>query len=73
MSNRGQKTTSNEGSPTAKARRCRVAREQRSEEILFTKFGISGQSANPDEVVLASWKLVQEDPNQTESDERKIF
>ena len=48
MSKRGQKTTLNEGLPTAKARPCLVARGQRSQEIsprnLFTKFGISGQS-----------------------------
>ena len=39
MSKRGQKTTSNQGSPMAKARPCLVARDPRSEEInLFAKF-----------------------------------
>ena len=43
MTKRGQKTTSNEGSPMAKARPCLMARDPRSEEISSRKGGISGQ------------------------------
>ena len=39
MSKRGQKTTSNEGSPMAKARPCLVARDPRSEEISSRSLG----------------------------------
>ena len=45
MSNTGQKTTSNGGSPMAKARPCLVARDPRSEDI-------SSQSSGP----LVRWK-----------------
>ena len=43
MSKRGQKTTSNEGSPMAKARPCLVARDPRSEEISSKSLGQSGE------------------------------
>ena len=39
MSKRGQQTTQNEGSPTAKAKPCLVLREQRSEEISSRSLG----------------------------------
>ena len=39
MCKRGQKTASNEGSPTAKAKPCLVLREQRSEEISSRSLG----------------------------------
>ena len=44
MSKRGQKMTSNEGSPMTKAKPCLVLREQRSEEISSRSLRISGQS-----------------------------
>ena len=72
MSKRGQKTASNEGSPTAKAKPCLVLREQRCEEISSRSLGSLVNLGNADErkeVVQASRQLVQEDPNQTESDE----
>ena len=39
MSERGQKTTSNEGSPTAKAKPCLVSRDARNEEISSRSLG----------------------------------
>ena len=49
LSKRGQKTTSNEGSPTAKAKPCLVAREQRSEEISSRSLGSLVIPENADE------------------------
>ena len=60
----GQKTTSNEGSPTAKAKPCLVLREQRSEEISSRSLGSLVNPENADErneVVQASRQLVQSD------------
>ena len=60
MSKRGQKATSNEGSPTAKARPCLVARDPRSEEISSRSLGSLVNLGNTDErkeVVRATRKL----------------
>ena len=75
MSKRGQKTTSNEGSPMAKARPFLVARVQRSEEIFSRSLGYLVKMEKADErkeVVLASRKLVRECQLPTDSDERKF-
>ena len=61
MSKSGQKTTSNEGSPTAKAEPCLVLREQGSEEISSRSFRSLVNPVNADErkeVVQASSQLV---------------
>ena len=62
MSKRGQKTTSNEGSPMAKAKPCLVARDPRSEENCPQSFG---SLVNP------AGKSMREDQHQTHSDEGK--
>ena len=49
MSKRGQKTTSNEGSPTAKAKPCLVLRKQRNEEISSRSLGSLVNLGNADE------------------------
>ena len=49
MSKRGQKTTSNEGSPKAKARQCLVARDQRSEELSSRSLGSLVNPGSTDE------------------------
>ena len=49
ISERGQKTTSNEGSPTVKANPCLVLREQRSEEISSRSLGSLVNPENADE------------------------
>ena len=62
MSQKGQKTTSNGGSPTAKAKPCLVLREQRSEEISSQSLGSMVNPVNADErkeVVEASRQLMQ--------------
>ena len=61
MSKKGQKTTSNEGSPTAKAKPCLVLREQRGEEITTRSLGSlvnPGFADERKEVVQASRQLV---------------
>ena len=66
MSKRGQKTTSNESSPTAKAKPCLVLREQRGEEISSRCLGYLVNPWNADErkdVVQASKQLVQPELN----------
>ena len=66
MSERGQKTTSNEGSPTPNAKPCLVVHEQRSEEISSRSLGSMVNPRNADErkeVVQASRQLVQPDSN----------
>ena len=68
MSKRGQKTTSKEGSPKAKAKPCAclVLREQRSEEISSRSLGSLVNLVNADErkeVAQASKQLVQPDSN----------
>ena len=67
MSKKGQKTTSNESSPTAKAKPCLVLRVQLSEEICSRSLGCLVNPVNADErkeVVQASRQLVQPDSNQ---------
>ena len=62
LSKRGQKTTSNEGSPMAKARPCLVARDLGSEEISSPSLGSLVHPVNTDErkeVEIASRKLVR--------------
>ena len=49
MSKRGQTTTSNEGSPKAKARPCLVARDPRSEELSSRSLGSLVNPGNTDE------------------------
>ena len=49
MSKRGRKTTSNEGSPVAKARPCLVVRDRRSEEISSQSLGSLVDLVNTDE------------------------
>ena len=49
MSKRGQKTTSNEGSPMAKARPCLVARDRRSEEPSSRSLGSLVNPVNANE------------------------
>ena len=49
MSKKGQKTTSNEGSPKAKARPCMVARDPRSEELSSRSLGSLVNPENTDE------------------------
>ena len=64
MSKRGQKTTSNDCSPTAKAKPCLVLREQRSEAISSRSLGSLVNTVNADErkeVVQASRQLVLPD------------
>ena len=66
MSKRGQKTTSNEGSPMVKAKPSLVLREQRSEEISSRSLGSLVNPENVDErkeVMQASRELVQRDSN----------
>ena len=66
MSKRGQKTTSNESSPTAKAKSCLVLREQRDEEISSRCLGFLVNPCDADdrkEVVQASKQLVQPESN----------
>ena len=61
---RGQKTTSNEGSPTAKAKPCLVARDPRSEDISSRSLESLVNPVNTDErkdVEIASKKLVRPD------------
>ena len=64
LSKRGQKTTSNEGSPTAKAKPCLVLGEQRSEETTSRSLESLVNPWNADErkeVVQASRQLVLPD------------
>ena len=49
MSKRGQKTTSNEGSPMAQVRPCLLARDPRSEEISSQSLGSLVNPVNTDE------------------------
>ena len=66
MSKRGQKTTSNEGSPTAKAKPALVLREQRSEGISSRSLGSLVNPMNADErkeVLRATRQLVLLDSN----------
>ena len=68
MSKSGQKTTTNEGSPTATAKPCLVSREreQRSEEISSQSLGSRVNPGNADErreVVIATRQLVLPDSN----------
>ena len=66
MSKRGQKTTSNEGSPTAKAKPGLLLREQRSEGISSRSLGSLVNPMNADErkeVLRATRQLVLLDSN----------
>ena len=63
MSKRSQKTTSNEGSPTAKAKPCVVLRDARSEEISSQSLGSRVNADERREVVRASRQLVLPDSN----------
>ena len=66
MSKRSQNTTSNEGSPMAKAKPCLVSREQECEEISSPSLGSwvnPGYADERKEVVRATKQLVLSDSN----------